>query len=105
MAMAQRLTVGQSERRVNALQNFRFTQTEVFRAKRHFFLHAESTAGELQIGRLLHQLDGRGSLHEGQLSDGGSQQKTLASNFAGQKIGIPAGHQLRQGTFSAAVIP
>lgn len=43
MTMAQRLTFRQRKGGIYALHNFSLGKAEIFRAKRHFFLHAEST--------------------------------------------------------------
>lgn len=62
------------------------------------------TAGELQIGRLLDELDGGGLFIKREMPNGRTEERPRACYLSWQKVRIPARHQLCQRTFATAVV-
>ena len=102
--MAQRLALGQSQGGINPRHNLFFSKTQIFWPKGNFFFHAKGTAGELQIGRLLNELDGGGLFIKREMPNGRTEKRPRAGYLSWQKVRIPARHQLCQRTFATAVV-
>lgn len=76
--MAQRLALGQGQGGVNPRHNLFFSKTQIFWPKGNFFFHAKGTAGELQIGRLLDELDGGGLFIKRETPNGRTEKRPRA---------------------------
>lgn len=78
VTMAQRLALGQSQGGINPRHNLCFSKTQIFWPKGNFFFHAKGTAGELQIGRLLDELDGGGLFIKREMPNGRTEERPRA---------------------------
>lgn len=85
--MAQRLALGQGRGGVNPRHNLFFSKTQIFWPKGNFFFHAKGTAGELQIGRLLDELDGGGLFIKRETPNGRTEKRPRAGDLSGRKSG------------------
>ncbi|MEN1233307.1 hypothetical protein AAIG83_33365, partial [Pseudomonas aeruginosa] len=78
VTMAQRLALSQGQGGVNPRHNLFFSKTQIFWPKGNFFFHAKGTAGELQIGRLLDELDGGGLFIKRETPNGRTEKRPRA---------------------------
>ena len=78
VTMAQRLALGQGQGGVNPRHNLVFQQDTDFLAQRQLLFHAKGTAGELQIGRLLDELDGGGLFIKRETPNGRTEKRPRA---------------------------